>query len=160
MTSWFDERIRHNLFLNPRRNGLAPSLWVDPHWRPNHRQGKEIDHRRLMYVVAMLVDLEVSLRNRGRAEHASFASAAATRIVAASSRLTEIAKDESAVALVPAIDAIAELEPILFSPPAKEDSQSFLEVADLIKGIATKISSEDRGGQFTSADRFLGSSSK
>ncbi|MCA9233137.1 MAG: hypothetical protein KDA57_20995, partial [Planctomycetales bacterium] len=119
MVSWFDKQIRHNLFLDPSRNGLAPSLWADPRWRPNRMPGNEKDHRRQMYVVAMLVDLELSLRNRAAAEHASFASAAATRIVAAKSRLNTIAEDDLAEVLRPVVHAVAELESLLFTPPAK-----------------------------------------
>ena len=156
MTNWFDKQIRHNVCLNPQHNGLAPSLWMDSYWRSDHRPGKELDHRRLMYVVALLVDLEMSLRNRGQAEHASYASATAARIVAASSRLARIAEHNSARALVPAVDAVAKLESIVFSPPAQKDAQFFLVAADFIEDIARKISSEGRGDLFAAADQFLG----
>ena len=156
MTSWFNLDMRHNLFLDPRHNGLAPSLWADPLWRPGGRVGQAVNRRRLMYVVALLVDLEVSLRNRGRASHALFASSAATRIAAASSRLKHIAEGKSAGELEQALDAVARLESNLFAPPVPRDSKSFLEAARLISGIAKKISSDDRGDRFSNADRFLG----
>ena len=160
MTSWFDERMRHNLCLDPGRNGLAPSLWADPLWRPDRQPGKEINRRRLMYVVSSLVDLEVSLRNRGRAKHSSFASAAATRIVSAYSRLTVISEGGSSNDLEQAVDAIAQLKPILFAPPRQHDSQAFLDAAELIRDIAMRLSAADQGERFSEADRLLGSQTK
>jgi len=160
MTNWFDQQVRHNLFLDKHHNALASSLWADPLWRPNHQLGKEINHRRLMFVVSMLVDLESSLGNRGRATHASFASAAATRIVAAAYRLSEIADSDTTPELMNAISAIAQLESILFAPPANEDSQSFHDAARLIRDIAMKISSSDDGQRFFAADRLLNSHDK
>jgi hypothetical protein len=160
MTGWFDEHLRHNLFLNPQRNGTAPSLWEDPLWRPGRQPGRAINRRRVMYVVATLVDLEVSLRNRGRATHASFASAAATRIVAASSRLKLIAEGGATDDLSRAIDAVGPLEPDLFAPPADKDAPSFVEAADLVRGIAMNISAADEGERFPAVDRLLGTHSK
>lgn len=157
MSSWFEDEVRHNLCLDTTRNGLAPSLWIDGLWRPNRQPAREIDHRRVMYVVSTLVDLEVSLRNRGRAEHSSFASAAATRIIAASSRLAAIAKESENDELEQAVDAVTELEPILFSPPAQDDAQLFLDAAGLVRDIAMQISSADNGEQFSAVDRLLDS---
>jgi len=157
MSSWFEDEIRHNLCLDTSRNGLAPSLWIDGLWRPDRQPGKEIDHRRVMYVVATLVDLEVSLRNRGRAKHSSFATAAATRIIAASSRLAAIAKESETPELEQAVDAVTELEPILFSPPSQNDVDRFLDAADTVGEIATQVSSADNGEQYSAVDRFLDS---
>ena len=155
MTSWFDKGVRHNLCLNPHRNRLAPSLETDPLWRTDSASEREVNHRRVMYVVSLLVDLEVSLRNRGKAESPSFSRAAATRIAAAQSRLATIADEQSARVLVAADDAVADLQDILFMPPNGKDRESFLDAAELVAETAQKVSQAGDGAQFSVADQFL-----
>ena len=160
MTSWLEKGVRHNVFLNQHHNGLAPSLEMDPLWRPDHVRGSDIEHRRLMYVVSTLVDLELSLSQRARATNASFARAAATRIAAAHSRLTTITKNGSAEVLAPAVAAISEIEPILFMPPKEADAQTLMKAAELVADIAKSLSSSGNGKPFSAVDQFLTSGSK
>ena len=155
MTSWLDKGVRHNVFLNQHRNDLAPSLEMDPLWRPDHVPGSVLEYRRLMYVVSTLVDLEVSLYQRANAKNASFARAAATRIAAAHSRLVTIAEDESARVLVPVVETIDELESVLFMPPSEDDAQSLLKAATFISDVAKSLSASGEGGPFSQADQFL-----
>ena len=160
MTTWFDQSVRHNLCLDPSHNGLAPSLWIDPLWRTDGNTGKEIDRRRLMYVVGTLVDLELSLRNRARATQSSFATSAAVRVVSASSRLATISENTSLAELERAVDAVAKLQPILFTTPAEDNASEFLDAARVIRDIAQQVASSDEGQRYPAADRLLGSHSK
>lgn len=56
---WNQGEVRHNFLLDQSKNSEAPSLWL------KRGKGRSAENRkRLMYVVGMLADLEVSLRAR------------------------------------------------------------------------------------------------
>src|SRR5262249_10840080 len=57
LVSWLHGEVDHNLFLDPKKNPRAPSLWMDRY----KRTPKERD--RVLYVVGKLAGLEVALRN-------------------------------------------------------------------------------------------------
>lgn len=154
MTHWFDHGVRHNVFLNPHHNGLAPSLEMHPTLLLKSQPGTSLDHRRLMYVVSLLVDLEISVQNRGSATHASFARAAGTRIAAAHSRLSKIASDRSPE-LLSVVEGVDELKAKLFIAPNEDDEEEFLKMADLISEAAKRISTKGGGAQFSAADQFI-----
>jgi hypothetical protein len=57
LVSWLHGEIDHNLFIDPKKNAEAPSLWMERY----KKTPKERD--RVLYVVGKLAGLEVSLRN-------------------------------------------------------------------------------------------------
>ena len=52
--------VRHNFHLDQKVNAEAATLWVDPLW--NGKGRTTAGHKRLMFVVGAMADLEVSLR--------------------------------------------------------------------------------------------------
>jgi hypothetical protein len=63
--NWTLGEVRHNFLLDQSRNSEAPTLWADAR-RKSVKQAAE-ERRRLMFVLATLADLEVSLRLRSDA---------------------------------------------------------------------------------------------
>lgn len=155
MVERFSGTIRHNLFLDPQVNASVSSLWADPLWRKGQRSGRAQNRRRVMYVVALLVDLELSLRNRGRAEHVSFATAAATRIAAAQARLQVVADSDASGELTTAMEAVGRLKSKLFLEPTNDDFEAFHKAATVVAQTALRIASADDGERFSAVDPFL-----
>jgi hypothetical protein len=57
LVSWIHGEVDHNLFIDPKTNALAPSLWM----ARTKKTAKERD--RVLYIVGKLAGLEIALRN-------------------------------------------------------------------------------------------------
>jgi len=70
VVSWIHGEIDHNLFIDPKKNPQAPSLWM---WRYKKTAA---ERNRVLYVAGKLAALEVSLRNVANAtKETSFSQA-------------------------------------------------------------------------------------
>ena len=65
--AWSLGEVRHNFHLVPNVNALVSTLWTDPLWRPDGREGKVDERVRIMYVAGQLAKLHVALVNRATA---------------------------------------------------------------------------------------------
>lgn len=90
------------------------------------------------FIVGQMVDLEVSLRNRGTAQTHGFATAAATRIAAAHHALRRVHAAEPIADVKSAIRLIDRVYPSLFATPEK-DQHHFIDMADQISTIANRL---------------------
>jgi hypothetical protein len=147
--------VRHNFQLNQRVNAEAPTLWTDPLWHGGANRSAE-GRRRMMYVVGQLVDLEVSLRNRGSATaRGTYASALQMRINAARGKLEKI----DALISVPEVKlALAALKPIsradlLIVNAAKKPV--FDAAADQIAAAARALAVRNVGNELAAIDEML-----
>lgn len=123
LSSWVAGDVAHNLFLNPKVNALAPSLWM----AETHRTAPE--RKRMLYVLGKMADLEVSLRNLAAAkEDGEYSAAMASRAKAAAGNLDELKE------VVKELDAVATafkpLKGIGKLKPANKDA--LLKVADVV----------------------------
>ncbi len=85
LSSWVSGDVAHNLFIDPKVNAAAPSLWM----AETHRQPAE--RKRMLYVLGKMADLEVSLRNLAAAkEDGAYSQAMANRAKAAAGNLDDI----------------------------------------------------------------------
>lgn len=133
--AWAQGEVRHNFRLNQNENAVAPTLWTNARFT----EGRTADgHRRLMYVVGHLADLEVSLRNRGSATgRGNFLTAINKRISDAQKELKSIAK----AGPVPELAAIPDVKRGQLRRPKPGDDKLFNGFADQVAAIGKKLAS-------------------
>ncbi len=152
--AWAQGELRHNFQMNQSVNAEAPTLWTDPLWNGAARTAQ--GRKRLMYVVGQLVDLEVSLRNRGAAiDKGAFATAAGKRVGAAQSNLQKI---DGLVALPEVKRALEALKPItrvkLLIVKA-DDKPLYDAAADEVAAAAKALVQNHDGSQLAAVDALV-----
>ena len=162
LTSWFSGEVRHNFapytvdVEDEESNALASTVWLARHERADPRA-----RRRLMYVVGQLADLEVNLRNRARAtREGTFATTAASRLVAAQSRLQQVARQVDDAELKAAIEAAEEVRALVFLPPNRTDQPALLAAADRVAQAARAFAQRRDGSQLAAIEPLLPSEAK
>lgn len=157
LTAWFLGEVRHNFApytlddVNGQHNNEVSNVWLAKNPRRN-----ALARRRLMYVVGQLADLEVSLRNRGRATRSgSFATAAAGRVSAAQARLHTIAQSVDCPELFDALAALRAVQPLLFLPPERQHRPRFKQAADEVARAAREFVAAHDGTRLEALDPLL-----
>jgi hypothetical protein len=144
LASWVAGDVAHNLFLDPKKNADAPSLWMDETGRTPAQR------KRLLYVFGRMADLEVSLRYlAAAAEDDAYAQAMAGRAKAAGGNLDDIA------------DLVPELKPVLAEfkkiklklKPANKDV--LLPVADKVAAAALEVEKNQDGSKLDALDDVI-----
>ena len=144
LASWSAGDVAHNLFLDPKKNADAPSLWMDETGR------KPAERKRLLYVLGQMADLEVSLRNlAAAAEDGAYSGALADRAKKAGGNLDDI-KD-----LVPELKAVLdEFKKVkLKLKPANKDL--LLPVADKVQAAALDVEKNHDGSKLGDLDSVI-----
>ena len=144
LASWVAGDVAHNLFLDPKKNADAPSLWMDETGR------KPAERKRLLYVLGQMADLEVSLRNlAAAAEDGAYSHALADRVKKAAGNLDDIK------------DLVPELKPVLDEykkiklklKPANKDV--LLPVADKVAAAALDVEKNQDGSKLDALDDVI-----
>ena len=162
LSSWFSGEVRHNfapytvVVEDDEFNATASNLWAS-----NHEVDEPKARQRLMFVVGVLAEMDVNLRNRANATKAgSYATAAASRVSAAHMRLRQIAErldDERLSALV---QEIATVRSLLFQPPQASQRPLLLQKAEKVSQTARKFLAKNSGENLSSLDSMISDESK
>ena len=162
ITSWFSGEVRHNFapytvdVEDEELNATVSNLWL-----ANHSVHEPKARLRLMFIIGVMADLEVNLRNRANATEAgSFATAAAGRVSAAHIRLRQIAqrlKDAELAALADELDSIRSL---LFQPPLTVHTLSLLKTAQKVARTAKDFLKANSGENLSGIDDMISAEAK
>ena len=106
------------------------------------------------FIVGQLVDLEVSLKNRGTATNRGFATSAATRIAAAQNLLKRVNDAEPLTDIESAIETIDRVHPFLFKSP-RGNEHRFLESSARISEIANRLTLRLTDCNIANIENFL-----
>lgn len=140
--SWAQGEVRHNFRLDPKVNAVAPTLWTNSRLAEGRT---EEGHRKLMYVVGQLADLEVSLRNRAKATgRGNFLTSINKRITDAQKELGKIAKSGP----VPELDDLPTASRSQLRRAKDGDTERFNDLADKIEKIGMNIASTKNGNDW------------
>ena len=155
--AWSLGEVRHNLHFNQHHNAVASTLWMDPLWRHGAPAGTPAERIRLMYLAGFLADLEVSLRNRGKAtEQGEYADAMGARIETARDELQAIV-DEIGVELSAIQEAVDVVESIIeenLEEVNPEDRDLYTDAADKVQAAAGQFIVEHNGSQLGGLDEY------
>jgi len=157
LATWFSGEVRHNFAPetvvtdDAEVNQLASNLWLA------HDQGRNPEaRRRLMYVVGLLAELEVNLRNRSKATKAgTFAISAAGQSIAAYTRLKQVAQRIQADELLEAIEATKSVQSLLFLPPEEGHVPTISKAADRVVQAAQEFTVKYDGQQLQAIEALL-----
>lgn len=147
--------VRHNLHLNQAVNAHAATLWTDSLW---HGKGRTAAGRkRLLFVVGVLVDLEVSLRNLAKAtdEDNDYYEAMADRVIEAYELLEDDIVYEVEEGLLPTIEELLEDLEDLYDLIDDEDlsldddRKRLVEAADMVSSVAKQFAAQHDGSKLT-----------
>ncbi len=151
--AWVQGEVRHNFLLDQAHNAEAPALWTKPQFG-DARTAQE--RKRLLYVVAQLVDLEVSLRNRGNAtEKGSFLKSAGKRIGAAQRELGKIVKAIEIPEVTAALKAVKKAKRSRIRKMKSGDAKFFSAIADQVAEQAKALAKSGDGSQLGPIDALL-----
>lgn len=151
--AWVQGEVRHNFQLDQKTNAEAPTLWTQSRFGDLRTAA---DRKRLMYVIGQLVDLEVSLRNRGRATaKGSFVTATGKRITSAQKNLKKIDKLVSLDEVKAALAAAGNIKRSRMRKVEKGDNKFFGDIADQIAVVAQKLADSHDGSQLAGIDKLL-----
>jgi len=151
--AWVQGEVQHNFFLDQAHNAEAPALWTKPQFG-DARTAQE--RKRLLYVVAQLVDLEVSLRNRGSAtEKGSFLKSAGKRIGATQRVLGKIVKAVDIPEVKAAIKAVKKAKRSRIRKLQSGDAEFFSAIADQVAEQAKALAKSGDGSQLEPIDGLL-----
>ncbi len=144
LASWVAGDVAHNLFLDPKKNAEAPTLWMAD-------TGLTVKNRkRLLYVFGQMAELDVSLRNlAGAAGDDAYSSAMADIAKQAGGNLDDI-KD-----LVPELKPVlAEFKKIkLKLKPANKEL--LLPVAEKVEAAAAEVAKNQDGSKLGDLDSVI-----
>lgn len=156
-TIWFSGEVRHNFAPytveaeDDETNMLASNVWLAA-----EGGRKPAARKRLMYVVGQLADLEVNLRNRAKATgEGTFAITAASRSVAAYTRLKQIAARVEIAELLEVVTAVDLVRPLLFLPPEENHQAALTKAADCVAKAGQQFTSKHDGAQLAAIEMLL-----
>jgi len=151
--AWVQGEVQHNFLLDQAHNAEAPASWTKPPFGDG-RTAQE--RRRLLYVVAQLVDLEVSLRNRGSAtEKGSFLKAAGKRIGATQRELGKIVKAVDIPEVTASLAAVKKAKRSRIRKMQSGDAEFFSAIADQVAEQAQALAQSGDGSQLEPIDSLL-----
>lgn len=147
VVSWIQGEVCHNMFLDPKKNAEAPTLWM-----ARSKNNTPANRKRILYVLGQMVDMETSLRNLANASaENAYAEAMASRARSAGSNvdcivgivtLPEVAKVDKAFKKIR----------IKLRPSNKEE---ILKVADEISEAAQTFAKNHDGSKLGDLDQLI-----
>ena len=144
LSSWLAGDVAHNLFMDPKENAPAPSLWTAETGR------KPEERKRMLYVLGKMADLEVSLRNLAAAkEDGVYSQAMANRARLAAGCLDDI--KEIVPELTPVADAFKKIK-LKLKPHHKD---ALLKAADAVAAAAAAVEKNHDGTKLKDLDDVL-----
>ena len=157
LTTWFSGEVRHNFapytldVEDDQVNRLVSNVWLAK------QEGRNpVARKRLMYVLGQFADLEVNLRNRGRANNeGAYATAAAGRTLAAGARLKLMAQNVEIEELQTATAAAERVRNLMFLPPQPSQEPQFDAAANEVSRAARKFMAKYDGAPLESIEPFL-----
>ena len=162
LVSWFAGEVRHNFAPysieceDEEKNAATSNLWLDRH------QGlKPTSRQRLMFVMGVMADLDVNLRNRALAsEEGTFATAAAGRSAAALLRLRQIADKLNDEEFLATVDDLETVRPLLFLPPQPNHRPELLAAAERVAQAAEGFLEKYTGCDLEAVEPLIASERK
>lgn len=150
--------VRHNFHLDQSQNAHAATLWTDSLW---HGDGHTAAGRkRLLLVVGVLVDLEVSLQNLAKAtdEDTDYYEEMADRVIDAYEFLEDDIVDEVEEGLLPTLEELLEDLEDLYDLIDDEDlsldddRKTLVEAAEMVSAVAKQFAAQHDGNRLTDLD--------
>ncbi len=144
LSSWVAGDVAHNLFLDPKKNAEAPTLWMAD-------TGLTVkDRKRLLYVFGQMADLNVSLRNlAGAADEDAYSTAMADRAKKAGGNLDDI-KD-----LVPELKPVAAAFKTIKLKLKPANKELLLSVAEKVDAAAAEVAKNQDGSKLGDLDSVI-----
>lgn len=149
--SWSNGEVRHNFQINKMKNAPVSSLWLHP--LDKTKKHAAANRRRKMYVLGLLVDLEVSLRNRANATGAAYAGQMAARIGPMKQKFTMLngvagtGETKAAEKLIPPFGELFVVKP--------GQKKAFNAAADKIAKSAADFMSNHDGSKLEAVDKLI-----
>ena len=141
LSSYSTGDVAHNLFLDPKKNAEAPSLWMDETKR------MPAERKRMLYVLGQMADLEVSLRYLAAASAAgAYSQAMAKRAKDADAALDTI--KDLVPEVKPVVDEFGKLK-LKLNPAHKAD---LLAAADTVAAAAAEVEKNHDGSKLGDLD--------
>ena len=144
LASWVSGDVAHNLFMDPKRDAPAPSLWMAETGR------KPAERKRMQYILGKMADLEVSLRYLAAAkEDGTYSQAMANRARSAAGNLDDV--KEIVPELTPVADAFKKIK-LKLKP---ENKDALLELADKVAAAASVVENKYDGTNLKDLDDLI-----
>jgi hypothetical protein len=144
LSSYASGDVAHNLFIDPKKNALAPSLWMA-------EMGRTLPERkRMLYVLGQMADMEVSLRNlAGAKEDGKYSQAMAGRVKKAAGNLDDIKE------LVPELKPVADEFKKIKLKLKPDNKDVLLQVADKVAAAAQDVEKNHNGSKLKDLDDVI-----
>jgi hypothetical protein len=151
LVTWTNGEVAHNLFIDPKVNAEAPSLWM---WRYK-KNPKE--RNRVLYVVGKLAAMEVVLRNVANAKSdGSFSFAMAGHARDYRDDLSDI-RDAT---MLPGVAKVIEEFNKQKRKVKPDNKAALLTLADLVSETALDIAKNQDGSKLGGVDSLMPTSNK
>jgi hypothetical protein len=146
LVSWTNGEVAHNLFIDPKVNAEAPSLWM---WRYK----KNVKERnRVLYVVGKLAGMEVVLRNVANSKgETSFSFAMAGHARDYRDDLSDI-RDAT---MLPGVAKVVEEFNKQKRKVKPDNKKALLDLADLVSETALDIAKNQDGSKLGGVDSLM-----
>ena len=146
LVSWLNGEVAHNVFIDPKVNAKAPSLWM---WRYK-KDPKE--RNRMLYIAGKLAGMEVALRNVAGAKGETNFS------LAMSGHTRDYKDDLSDIRDATSLDGISKIIDEYNKNRRKikpDNKEALLRLADQISTTALDIMQKHDGSKFGMVDSLM-----
>lgn len=152
LVSWINGEVRHNFHADVQTesttNADAPRLWTATTGRT------AAERRRVEFVLAVLADLELSVRRRAEATNPAYMAQLGGRVGGLNGKLAQVAGATQAPELVPLQGLIAGALGRLFVP-MPDDKTYYANLADKIAEAAAKFKDAHDGSKLAALDALI-----
>ncbi len=148
LVSWSGGEVRHNFFMDAKKNAAAPSLWM----ADLKRSAPQRD--RIKFVVGTMVQIEMALRTRATAKNPAIIPQMGAAVLALNGKLTQInaaagtAETQAVAAMIPPL-----LGTIFAGLPT--DQKTYGAVADKVAEQTKKFLESNDGSKLAGLDAFI-----